>query len=317
MALSTGYDQLQPDFILGTDQWVSSVAEQMVGADIDKVNQLRDHFPFFPIVHGTSIIVPRVAGLGGASFSNRQSPKTNDTITKLANPAEEVRMTSIEGSVNLADYSIDLQSQSIDQLDLQLEFKKIAIRITFWEQFFSPKSANGFKGLPDLVAPNQILPINRILSLHDLDLLVSRVIEADAEMDRKIVVMNSSMFVHFTQLVRATGTSLTYTMFNGRRYASHNGVPILISDFISEQSIQGRTGTDIWCMTLGIEDNGVFGVVPEDVGESGLVIEQSQGTKDTSSLIYRLRWYSTVILGHFRGLAGISNAQVSEGTLIL
>ena len=311
MAVSPGYDQLQPNFVLGTGQWVSSVAEQMVGADIDKVNQLRDHFPFFPIAHGNKIIVPRVAGLASAKFTDRQAPQSDDSLTKLVDVPEEVELVCIEGSVNLSDYALDVQSYDIDQLDLQIEFKKIAIRVAFWQQFFSSDLPNGFKGLPDLVASSQVNELNQSIELSDLDALVAEVTEADAEMDSKVIVMNSSTFKYYAKLVRSAETAMTYTTYNGRRYASHNGVPILLCDYIREQGRCNDRGVDVWCMTLGMEDNGLFGIIPEDSGDGGLVIEQAQGGADTSSMIYRLRWYCSVILGQFRGLAGLTNVHVS------
>jgi hypothetical protein len=217
----------------------------------------------------------------------------------------------IEGSVNLSDYALDVQSYDIDQLDLQIEFKKIAIRVAFWQQFFSSDLPNGFKGLPDLVASSQVNELNQSIELSDLDALVAEVTEADAEMDSKVIVMNSSTFKYYAKLVRSAETAMTYTTYNGRRYASHNGVPILLCDYIREQGRCNDRGVDVWCMTLGMEDNGLFGIIPEDIGDGGLVIEQAQGGADTSSMIYRLRWYCSVILGQFRGLAGLTNVHVS------
>ncbi len=222
MPITTGYQQLQPRFILGTGQWVSMAAEQMVGADFDRANQLRDHFPFFPIGQSDMVVIPRVQTLGTASFPPRESANTDSSTTTLREPPEMVEMASIEGSFNLTNYPVAVQSFSIDQLELQMEFKKIAIRITFWDQFFRPQQPNGFRGLPDLVDPSQSRAADGLLTLEDLDRLSERVTEADSEMDRKVLVMNNTTFVEFVRLVRRTGSPMTYTNFNGRRYATHN-----------------------------------------------------------------------------------------------
>ena len=63
-------------------------------------------------------------------------------------------------------------------------------------------------------------------------------------------------------------------------------------------------------MTLGMEDGGVFGMVPENVGDSGLVVEEVQGAVNTASTVFRIQWYCTVILGQSRGLAGLTDVQV-------
>src|SRR6185369_4584346 len=102
MPAINGFAQLQPSFILGTNQWVCAVAEQMVGADIDRVNQLRDHFPFHPVSRAAEIVVPRVARLCTAGFVNPAAPATDDSGSILVDPPETVEMTCIEGSVNLA-----------------------------------------------------------------------------------------------------------------------------------------------------------------------------------------------------------------------
>jgi hypothetical protein len=313
MPVVSGFNQLQPSFVLGTDQWVSTVAEQMVGADIDKLNQLRDHFPFYPLARGSSVLVPRVVALGTAGFLNPLDPKSDVSAPKLAEPPATFEMACLEGSVNFSDYARDVQSHSINQLDLNIELKKIALRIAFWQQFFGGGKADGFKGLPDLASPSQIASLGRTLTLADMDALVAGVKEAEGEMDRKVIVMSGATFVHYVQLVRETGATLSYTTYNGRRYAVHNGVPILLCDFVR----RADNSTDVWCMTLGIEDSGVFGVVPEGVGDAGLVIEHVQGAADSASVVYRLRWYCNVIVGHHRGLAGLTKIEVPNPTLTI
>jgi hypothetical protein len=310
MSVAEGFEQLQPSFVLGTGQWVTAAAEQMVGSHLDDVNQLRDHFPFYPLARGARILVPRVAALGGASFVSRQSVSSNDSLAKLVTPPEEVVISSIEGSVNLSDYPADLESYGIDQSELHVELKKIAIRIAFWKQFFRPREGAGFRGLPELVAPDQLVGLGRKLSLDDVDAL-ARVTEAEGEMDRKVLVMGTRTFVAYARLVRSTGASMTYTTFNGRRYASHNGAPILLCDYV--RGAVGEEAVDIWCMTLGLEDNGVFGVVPEGVGEGGLVLEQVQGALETASTVHRVRWYCTIVLRQPRGLAGLTKVLLGEG----
>ena len=310
MPFSQGYPQLQPEFILGTQQWVSTVAEQMVGADIDRINQLRDHMPFLAMARGETVVIPRVERLGTASFSSAQSVVSDRSTTTLMEPPEQVRLTSIEGSVEMANYPIAVQSFDIDQLELQIEFKKIAIRIAFWEQFFRPQRPNGFRGLPDLVHPTQRVAVSGALTLEGLDVLAARVTEADSEMDRKVMVMNQATFIEFVRLVRQTSASLTYTSLNGRRYASHNGIPVLVCDYIPLMPDEDGDRTQVWCMTLGMEDKGVFGVVPEDVGESGLIVDLAQGALESSTTVHRVRWYCTVVLGHIRGLAVLDQVHL-------
>lgn len=306
MPTSPGYSSLQPTYVLGTDQWVSATAEQMVGSDFDLPNQLREHFPFFPIAQGRTIVVPRVAAMATAAFVGNESVQTDASYAKLNDPPEEIVLTSIVGTAALDTFPSDVLSFAIDQLQLQIELKKIAIRIKFWDQFFRPMQPRGFRGLPDLVDPSQIIEPGNPLHLADMDALVARVTEADSEMDRKVITMNSAAFIKYASLVRETGISLDYTDLGGRRYAMHNGVPILVSDFIP-----GSRESDVWCCTLGMEDKGVYGVVPPGIGDNGLVVEYVQGQLEVDASVHRVRWYTTVILGHRRGLACLKNVALN------
>lgn len=297
MPVSYGYEQLQPRFILGTDQWVSEVAEQMVGADLDRANQLREHFPFFDYVRGDTVLVPRVETLGTARFLSRDETATDSSATSLLEPVNEIVLARLEGTVDLSTYPQRLQSSSIDQLQLQIEFKKIAIRIAFWHQLFRKQQPGGFLGLPDLVAPTQVL--NRpALTLDALDDLVASVTEADSEMDRKVIVLHPKVLTAFIRLQRATGAALQYAELSGRRYMVHNGVPIVTSEYVPADA-----HIEAWCMTLGLENKGVFGVVPQDVGDGGLIVEAAQNARQHDTTVYRVHWFCGVVLAQTRGLA--------------
>jgi hypothetical protein len=313
MPLSSGYDQLQPKYILGTDEWVGSVAESLVGAEFNPPNQLREHFPFFPFARSRSVVVPRVQALCTAGFIGTSTGVPDASVTQLSDPAEEIEMTSLSGDVTLTNFPIDIESYNIDQLQLQIEFKKIAIHVLFWDQFFRPRQPGGFRGLPDLVAPAQVIPAGGALTLEAMDLLVARVTESNAEMTRRVIVMNSATFIQYVRARRAHGLGLEYAMRAQRRYAVHNGVVILVSDFIpSDRSLKETAGNlaSVWCFALGYEDKGVFGVVPPDVGEDGLVVERVQGSVESDTVTYRVRWYTAVVLGHPRALACLDQVRL-------
>lgn len=309
MAISKGFRQLQPSYVLGTGQWVNDVAEQLVGSEFDLPNQLREHLPFFELARSHSVIVPRVKELGTATFTDNAATETDASTSILEDPADQIELTALEGTVEITQFSSDIQSFDIDQIDLHIELKKIAIRIAFWTQFYSTMLPNGFRGLPDLVAPEQTLTSDH-LALADLDLLVARVTEGNGEMDTKVLVMNRASFSAFLSLTRATGAPLVFATLNGRRYATHNGVPILISDYIPVDDL-----TDIWCMTLGLEENGIFGIVPDGIGEGGLVVEEVQGLRSTDAEVYRVRWYCSIVLTQPRGLAKLAVNSAASGLM--
>jgi hypothetical protein len=312
MSVSLGYEQLQPKYILGTDLWPAAAAESLVGSDVNPPNQLRDHLPFYALARSPSVVAPRVSQLGTAGFIGNSIVQPDDSTTALVDPPEEFEITSIVGDVALTTFPIEVESYGLDQLQLQIEFKKIALHVTFWNQFFRPLEPAGFRGLPDLVDPSQVITAGGALSLEDLDLLVAKVTEGDAEMSSRVLVMNSATFVQFVRARRALGLGLEYATRGERRYAVHNGAVILVSDFVPGDRALAEAGpglTSVWCFTVGFEDNGVFGLVPPDVGDDGLVIEKVQGGAGADTLIYRLRWHVAVGLGAMRGLACLDGVR--------
>jgi hypothetical protein len=313
MPRSSGFDQLQPKYILGTDEWVGSVAESLVGSEFNPPNQLREHFPFFPFARSRFLVVPRVQALSTAQFIGTGVGAPDASVSTLVDPAEEIEITSLGGDVTLTNFPIDVQSYSIDQLQLQIEFKKIAIHVLFWNQFFRPRQTGGFRGLPDLVIPAQVVAAGGPLTLESMDLLVARVTESNAEMTRRVIVMNSAAFIQYVRARRARNLGLEYAMRSQRRYAVHNGVPILISDFVPNDRGLAEVvsnSTSVWCFTLSYEDRGLFGIVPPDVGEDGLVVERVQGSVDSDAVIYRVRWYTAVVLAHPRALACLDQVKL-------
>lgn len=310
MAVSTGFDLLVPKYILGTD-WVGSVADQVIGAQHRLPNQLARFFPFYSIAASDKIVVPRVDTPSTAAFLGNSTSTTDDSDPTLDSPAEEFEITSIVGDVRLTDYSKDVESYSVDQLKLQIDLKRIAVEITFWNQFFRPQAGAGFEGLPDLVDATQQIepgPNGGPLTLDGMDALVALVTEGQSEMDNKVLVMNNETFKKYRGLVRGTGGPLEYTTRTaspGMTYAAHNGVAILISDYVpnNENLGTGTNLTSIYCCTLGYQLNGLFGVVPPGVGQDGLIIEKAQTAERTDVCVYRIKWYVTLALGQIKGLA--------------
>ena len=146
MPAVAGFAQLQPSFILGTNQWVCAVAEQMVGAEMTGLISSATTFRSIRC-RGRRVLWSR----GSRScvrpvFENPASPGTDDSGSTLVDPPVTINMSCLEGSGQprrLRGYEV--VSYEINQMELAIEFKKIAIRIQFWEQFFGGSAANGFR----------------------------------------------------------------------------------------------------------------------------------------------------------------------------
>jgi hypothetical protein len=258
-------------------------------------------------------VVPRVKELCTAGFVGDQTTAPDSSDSQLVDPPDEIRLTSIVGDVTLTDFAIDVESYSVDQLQLQIELKKIAVHVAFWRQLFRPQQKGGYRGLPDLVSPEQIVAAGGALTLDAMDDLVARVTEGDAEMTSRVIVMNTRTFVAYARARRAAALTMEYAMRESRRYAVHNGATILVSDFVPHDRGLREAGhgqTSVWCFTLGHEHNGVFGVIPPDVGEDGLVVEKVEGGPTADTVIYRVRWYTAVIVGQPTGLACLDGVRL-------
>ena len=318
MATSTGFPQLVPKYILGSD-YIGSVAYRIIGAQFKLANQLEPYFPFYGLAASNTVVVPRVDTAPTSSFIGNATTATDSSVPTLVTPATEFDITTIVGDVSLTQFAKKVDSYSVDQLQLQIDLKKIAAKIAFWDQFFKAASGAGFGGLPDLVdATTQLISPGSNggpLTLELLDTLLTLVTEANAEMDSRYLIMNLPTFVKYRQLVRATGACMETTTVraSGKKYASHNGVPILISEYVpnNETLGSGSNLTSVYCCTLGYEDNGLFGAYPPGVGEDGWVVEKAQSEIDKDVGIYRVKLYTTVVLTQVKGLArleGIDNS---------
>lgn len=307
MAISTGFDTLVPKYILGTD-WNGSIAKQVIGSQFYKQCQLARIFPFYGFGASNVISVPRVTTPPTAAFLGNSSADTDDSAPTLAAPALEFFMTSIVGDVRLTDFAIDVNSRAIDQEQLQRDLKKLAAEIAFWEQFFKNQVGQGFQGVTQLVDATQRIepgPNGGALTLQLMDNLVALVTEAMGEMDKKFILMNTASFLKYVGLVRATGAELQYKTINGMEYCKHNGVGILICDYIPNNETLGTgTGlTSVYCCTLGYQNGGLFGAYPPGVGNEGWVIEKVQEENRKDVCVYRVKFYTTLVLTLIKGLA--------------
>lgn len=307
MAISTGFDTLVPKYILGTD-WTGSIAKQVIGSQFYKANQLARIFPFFGFGASNVISVPRVTVPPTAAFLGNSSADTDDSAPTLASPATEFLMTSIDGDVQITKFAVDVNSYAVSQEKLQVDLKKLACEITFWNQFFTPPAGAGFAGLPALVDATQQIqpgPNGGPLTLQLMDNVVGLVTEGMAEMNNKFVLMNTNAWLKYVNLVRTAGTDIQYRTMNGMHYAHHNGCIILLVDYIpnTETLGSGTNLTSVYCCTLGYENGGLFGAYPPGVGKEGWVIEKVQEVQRKDVCVYRIKLYATLVLGLIKGLS--------------
>lgn len=309
----TGNEPLHVPAVLGARGGLS-IAEQATPATFLLPNQLSKHFLYYPYMDGTTIRVLRTDTPGTAAFMKNNLSAMDKTSADLQDPAVTVEATCIGKDVDLTEYIQTYGSYTADQLEYLIGMAKIAIRIAFWNQVFRPAAGDGFEGLPTLAVPAQTIPIGANggpFNLDMLDDLCALVSEGDAEMSLRCLVMTRDSFKSYVRLVRAAGYKLPDTEIDGFRYAMHNGVPIFVCDYIPSDETLG-TGTNltsIYCMTLGYENKGLWGAVPPDVGENGLVTYRAQygATQDTA--IWRVKWYVTLILTQETGLARLEGVQ--------
>jgi hypothetical protein len=97
----------------------------------------------------------------------------------------------------------------------------------------------------------------------------------------------------------------------GQPMLAHNGVPIIVNDFIANNDVQGTSGattTSVYALRLN-EVDGFHGIVG---GEAAGVHFEDVGTvQNKDSDRARLKWYCGTALKSTRSLARLSGVIVS------
>lgn len=266
--------------------------------------------PFMP-VQGKAYVYNRENTLGGVGFLD-----PNDTISESASTFTEVttNLRIIAGDVDVDKFLRDTMGDTNDQVAVQLAGKAKQMRRTFQQAFVTGDNsvnAKSFDGMTALTTAGQTIAADTngaALTLNMLDELKDKVKNGpDA------FIMRPSTLRAWKALIRASGGTTPVhqqlSNFVGTEIPAHDGIPILVNDFLPGDESQGTNDTT--CSVFAARMNEVDGLHGIYGGSNaGFVFEDIGTVQNKDAQRYRVKWYVSMVLKSTQSLArlkGITN----------
>jgi hypothetical protein len=288
---------------------------QLVAGVIDQIIERDDLFAVLPFVgvNGKAYVYNRENALPTADFLD-----PNDTVNEGAATFTEVvtKLRILAGDVDVDKFLQGTESDTNDQMAIQIAKKAKGLGRVFHQTLATGDSgvnAKAFDGLAVLAAAapgSQTVDAGTngaALTLTMLDQLLDAVPNgADA------IVMRRGTIRAFRALLRATyGTDAVMQMLEnfGRPMLTHNGIPILMNEFLPGTETQGTSNVccSIYALRLN-EVDGLHGIYGG--GNAGIVVENIGTVQNKDATRIRLKWYTGLALKSTRSIArlqGVTN----------
>ncbi|MFT4064280.1 major capsid protein [Paraburkholderia sp.] len=288
---------------------------QLVAGVIDEIIDRDDLFSVLPFVgvNGKAYVYNREDTLAGADFLD-----PNDTVNESASTVQEVvtRLRILAGDVDVDKFLQTTESDTNDQMAIQIAKKAKGVARVFHQTLATGDSTvntKSFDGLPVLAQQaGGTQTINAganggALTLTMLDELLDAVPNG-----ADVLVMRRGTIRAFRGLLRATyGTDAVMQQLEnfGRPMLTHNGVPIIMNEFLGANESLG-TGANL-CSVYALRLNeldGLHGIYGG--GDAGIVVENIGTVQNKDATRIRLKWYTGLALKSTRSIArlqGVSN----------
>lgn len=290
---------------------------ELVSGVIDQIIERDDLFSVLPFVQviGKAYVYNRENTLGGADFLD-----PNDTVNESGATFTEVvsKLRVLAGDVDVDKFLQDTMGDSNDQMAVQIAKKAKSVARKFHETLATGDDsvdAKAFDGLSVLATDaggSQTVSAGTnggALTLAMLDELCDAVPNG-----ADVLVMRRGTIRAFRTLLRATyGTDAVMQQgknFDGRPMLSHNGIPILMNEFLSGAETQGsNTNTaSVYALRLN-EMDGLHGIYGGN--DAGIVVENLGTVQNKDATRIRVKWYcglalkSTRSIGRLKGVTNI------------
>lgn len=295
---------------------------EMVAGVIEEIIEKDDLFSVLPFmrVNSKAYVYHRESEVAennittGAGLPTFLDP--NDTVVEGAVPFVEVvaKLRILAGDVDVDKFMQETESDTNDQLAIQIAKKAKAVGRMYHKTLAignAATNAKEFDGISRLVSAGQTLIAGEngaALTLSMMDQLLDQVpLGADA------FVMRRGTVRAFRNLLRvAGGTSASEFMMEafGRPMLTHNGVPILINDFLPGNEDRG-TSTGNTCSVYAVrlnEADGMHGLYGG--ADAGVRIEDIGTVQNKDANRIRVKWYCGLALKSTKSIArleGVTN----------
>lgn len=278
---------------------------QLVAGVITEIIDRDDLFAILPFtkVNGKAYVYNRENALATADWLD-----PNDEVKESASTFTEVttNLRILAGDVDVDKFLIATMGDTNSQLAIQLAAKAKAVGREFRKVLAEGNHTSNqkqFDGVAQLVTTTQKLDAKKAaLTFTMLDELLDMVpLGADC------LMMRSGTYRAYLNLLRATsGTNAPLVMMEnfGRPMLTHNGVPIIVNDFIAKAGSPGEETCSIYAMRLN-ETDGLHGLYGGN--NAGIVIENIGTVQNKDAIRTRLKWYCGLALKSTKSLAALTN----------
>jgi hypothetical protein len=276
---------------------------------IEEIIDKEDLFAVLPFmkVDGKAYVYNRESTLSEGDFID----PVNDTVPEGAATFEEVtaKLRVLAGDVDVDKFLDATQSDHNPQKAVQIAQKAKGLARKFRRTLAigsNSTNAKEFDGIKALTDSNQVIDAGtdgNALSLSMLDELLDAVPNgADA------ILMRSGTIRAYRALLRNTGgiePNLIMMENFGRPMLAHNGVPILVNDFLPGDETKGASSAT--CSVYAARFNEADGLHGIYGGESaGIVVEDIGTVQNKDASRTRLKWYCGTALKSTKSLARVA-----------
>ena len=277
---------------------------QLVAGVITEIIDRDDLFAILPFtqVNGKAYVYNRENALATADWldPNEEVKESASTFTEVT-----TNLRILAGDVDVDKFLMTTMGDTNSQLAIQLSAKAKALGREFRKVLATGNHSENnkqFDGVAKLVASTQkIDATKKPLTFAMLDELLDMIpLGADC------IMMRSGTYRAYLQLLRATsGTNAPLVMMEnfGRPMLTHNGVPIIVNDFIPKTDNSGDV-CEIYAMRLN-ETDGLHGLYGGS--NAGIVVENLGTVQDKDAVRTRLKWYCGLALKSTKSLAALTN----------
>ena len=284
-------------------------SNQLVAGLIEEIITVNEFFGLLPFaqVNGKAYVYHRENTLPTVSFLD-----PNDTVTEDAGTFTEIvsKLRILAGDVDVDNFLNETMSDTDNQLAIQLALKTKAMARQYQDtsvngdSIASPKSFDGMRVLTPAGQTTPTAVNGGALTLNMLDQLIDMVPNKP-----DFIMMRSGTRRAFVSLIRAasgnTGSMLQHPNFDVPVLA-HNGVPIIINDFLPANEVQGTSGavcTSIYAARCN-EMDGLHGLYGGD--SAGFRVESIGAVQNKDAVRTRVKWYCGMALKSTKSIARLS-----------
>ncbi|MDY7537607.1 hypothetical protein QN372_00445 [Undibacterium sp. RTI2.1] len=288
---------------------------QLISGVIDQIIERDDLFSILPFAktEGKAYVYNRENTLGSADWLDPNDP-VNESAATFTEVVAKLRI--LAGDVDIDKFLNQTLSDTNSQMAVQIAKKAKTVGREFHRALATGDSTANtkiFDGLPTLAAAaggSQIVTAGangNALTLTMLDELCDAVPNG-----ADVLVMRRGTIRAFRALLRATyGTDAVMQQLEnfGRPMLTHNGIPIIMNEFLSAAETQGTNATTASVYALRLNElDGLHGLWGGD--NAGIVVENVGTVQNKDATRIRLKWYCGLALKSTRSIArlkGVSN----------